>query len=49
LDLDAQAGDDSKYSIQLENCGKVEKQTTGLQTTATTGHSADEGNQNVVD
>lgn len=31
LDLDGQAGDDAKYSIQLENCGKVEKQTTGLQ------------------
>lgn len=31
LDLDAQAGDDAKYSIQLENCGKVEKLTTGLQ------------------
>lgn len=30
LDLDAQAGDDSKYSVQLENCGAVEKQTTGL-------------------
>ena len=49
LDLDAQAGDDSKYSIQLENCGKVEKQTTGLQTTAATGRSADESNQNAVD
>lgn len=31
LDLDGQAGDDAKYSIQLENCGKVEKLTTGLQ------------------
>ncbi len=31
LDLDGQAGDDAKYSIQLENCGKVEKQATGLQ------------------
>lgn len=30
LDLDAQAGDDAKYSIQLENCGAVTKQTTGL-------------------
>lgn len=30
LDLDAQAGDDAKYSIQLENCGKVEKVGTGL-------------------
>lgn len=49
LDLDAQAGDDSKYSIQLENCGKVEKQTTGLQETATKSLSADEDNQNVVD
>lgn len=25
LDLDAQAGEDAKYSVQLENCGKVEK------------------------
>ena len=25
LDLDAQAGDDAKYSVQLENCGAVEK------------------------
>lgn len=49
LDLDAQAGDDSKYSIQLENCGKVEKQTTGLQETATKSLSADESYQNVVD
>lgn len=31
LDLDGQAGDDAKYSVQLENCGKVEKQTNGLQ------------------
>lgn len=31
LDLDGQAGDDAKYSIQLENCGMVEKLTTGLQ------------------
>lgn len=30
LDLDAQAGDDAKYSIQLENCGKVEKVGDGL-------------------
>lgn len=30
LELDAQAGDDAKYSIQLENCGAVTKQTTGL-------------------
>lgn len=30
LDLDAQAGDDAKYSLQLENCGKVEKVGTGL-------------------
>lgn len=33
LDLDGQAGDDAKYSIQLENCGKVEKVGTGLQGT----------------
>ena len=31
LSLDAQAGDDSKYSIQLENCGAVAKQDDGLQ------------------
>ena len=30
LELDAQAGDDSKYSIQLENCGAVTKQANGL-------------------
>lgn len=31
LSLDAQAGDDSKYSIQLENSGPVSKQGDGLQ------------------
>jgi len=31
LDLDGQAGDDAKCSIQLENCGKVTKVGTGLQ------------------
>lgn len=31
LDLDGQAGDDAKCSIQLENCGKVERVATGLQ------------------
>lgn len=30
LDLDAQAGDDSKYSITLQNCGAVAKNATGL-------------------
>ena len=34
LDLDGQVGDDAKYSIQLENSGKVEKVGTGLQGTA---------------
>lgn len=34
LDLDAQAGDDAKYSIQLENSGRVEKQATGITTPA---------------
>lgn len=29
LDLDAQAGDDAKYSVQLENCGAVEKVSDG--------------------
>ena len=44
LELDGQAGDDGKYSLNLENCGKVEKQGNGL-TEATTpkqgggGHS----------
>lgn len=31
LSLDAQAGDDSKYSIQLENSGAVTRQADGLQ------------------
>jgi len=39
LDLDGQAGDDAKCSIQLENCGKVEKQGTGLQTTTSPAQS----------
>ena len=30
LDVDAQAGDDSKYSITLENSGKIEKVGGGL-------------------
>ena len=30
LDLDGQAGDDSKYTLQMENYGKVEKQGTAL-------------------
>ena len=30
LELDAQAGDDAKYSIQLENSGAVTKQANGL-------------------
>lgn len=30
LELDGQAGDDAKYSVQLENCGKIEKQENGL-------------------
>lgn len=30
LELDGQAGDDSKYSAKLENCGKVEKVGSGL-------------------
>lgn len=34
LDLDAQAGDDAKYSLQMENYGKVEKVDTGLQQAA---------------
>lgn len=34
LDLDAQAGDDAKYSVRLQNSGKVEKVGTGLKGTA---------------
>jgi hypothetical protein len=36
LDLDAQAGDDSKYSVKLDNVGAVEKVEggNGLNTTA---------------
>ena len=30
LELDAQAGDNAKYSVQLENCGKVEPLENGL-------------------
>ena len=30
LDLDAQAGDDAKYSLQLQNSGPVTKQDSGL-------------------
>ena len=30
LDLDGQAGDDAKYSIQLENCGAINKVGEGL-------------------
>ena len=35
LELDGQAGDDGKYSINLENCGKIEKQGKGLTDTTT--------------
>lgn len=34
LSLDAQAGDDAKYSVTLQNSGKVEKVGTGLKGTA---------------
>jgi predicted secreted protein len=34
LEADAQAGDDGKYSLQLENSGKVEKVGSGLSETA---------------
>lgn len=30
LELDGKAGDDAKYSVQLENCGKIEKLENGL-------------------
>ena len=40
LDLDGQAGDDAKYSIQLENCGKVEKVGTGLNGAAASTQSS---------
>ena len=39
LDLDGQAGDDAKCSIQLENCGKVEKNGEGLQSSASPSQS----------
>lgn len=41
LDLDGQAGDDSKYSVQLENSGEVKKVdgSNGLSETATTTQS----------
>lgn len=46
LELDGQAGDDAKYSVTLENCGKVEKLDGGLSQTASqssgTGDSAGE-------
>lgn len=40
LSLDAKAGDDAKYSVQLENCGKVEAAGKGLAggTTAVVEH-----------
>jgi len=41
LDLDGQAGDDAKCSIQLENCGKVEVVGTGLQSEASLPQSSD--------
>lgn len=36
LELDAQAGDDAKYSVQLENCGPVTKVNDGLKDVKTT-------------
>lgn len=39
LELDGQAGDDAKYSIQLENCGAVTKAGDGLTDTAASGNS----------
>ena len=36
LELDAQAGDDAKYSLQLENCGPVTKVGDGLKDVKTT-------------
>lgn len=35
LELDGQAGDDAKYSVSLENSGKVEKVGTGLTSPST--------------
>ena len=37
LELDGQAGDDAKYSLQMENTGKVEKLQNGLSGTASAG------------
>lgn len=36
LELDGQAGDDAKYSVQLENCGPVTKVGDGLKDVKTT-------------
>ena len=37
LELDGQAGDDAKYSLQMENTGKVEKLQGGLSAPASAG------------
>lgn len=42
LDLDGQAGEDAKYSVQLENYGPVTKNTNGLQDGSTPQKSSSE-------
>ncbi len=42
LDLDAQAGDDAKYSVSLENSGKVEKVEGGNGLSETTNETTSE-------
>lgn len=49
LDLDAQAGDDSKYSVQLENCGPVTRNNNGLQSSTISVASSTTEEQAVVD
>lgn len=39
LELDGQAGDDAKYSVQLENCGKVGKVASGLSESGSTANA----------
>jgi len=48
LDLDGQAGDDAKYTVQLENNGKVEKVGTGLTDTAKSQKSEAGSQKSVV-
>lgn len=42
LELDGQAGDDAKYSVQLENCGAVTPTGNGLQSSAVSMNAAED-------